>query len=64
MLLDEESNIIVDDEETKREKCKSKILQRRKLMMNMLDYFDNNDFNESISSEEATEEIVYALNIF
>jgi len=56
--LDEESNIIVDDEETKREERRSKIWQRRTtLVMNMPDHFDN-DLSESTSSEE---DIVHAL---
>ncbi|XP_018402623.1 PREDICTED: uncharacterized protein LOC108779662, partial [Cyphomyrmex costatus] len=53
VLLDEESNIIIDDKETKREKHRSKMLQRRIiLMMDMPDQFDNDNFSESTSSEE------------
>lgn len=61
--MDEESNIIIADEEMKREERRSKMLQRRTtLVMDMSDYFNNNDLSESTCSEEARE-IVCALNI-
>ncbi|XP_070149245.1 leucine-rich repeat and guanylate kinase domain-containing protein [Polyergus mexicanus] len=53
VLLDEESNIIIDDKKTKHEMHRSRMLRRRNtLIRNTLNDFDNNDFSDSISSEE------------
>ncbi|XP_067206201.1 leucine-rich repeat and guanylate kinase domain-containing protein-like isoform X2 [Linepithema humile] len=59
VILDEESNIIIDDEETKREIRKSKIFQRRStlIMGTFTDLYDDDDddLNETTSSNETTE---------
>ncbi|XP_011694530.1 PREDICTED: leucine-rich repeat and guanylate kinase domain-containing protein-like isoform X2 [Wasmannia auropunctata] len=57
VLLDEESNIIIDDEEMKREEHRSRMLQRRTMLMTDIPdpEFDDHDLSESTSSEEATE---------
>ncbi|CAL1679756.1 unnamed protein product [Lasius platythorax] len=56
VLLDEESNIIIDDKKTKREMHKSRMLRRRdSLIRNTRNDFDNNDLSESVSSEEEAE---------
>lgn len=58
VLLDEESNIIIDDKKTKREMHKSRMLRRRdSLIRNTRNDFDNNDLSESVSSEEEAEVI-------
>ncbi|XP_029155545.1 leucine-rich repeat and guanylate kinase domain-containing protein-like isoform X2 [Nylanderia fulva] len=56
VLLDEDSNIIIDDKETKREMLRSRMLRRRhSLIKNRLNDFDNSELSESVSSEEETE---------
>nr|XP_012221367.1 PREDICTED: uncharacterized protein LOC105671640 isoform X2 [Linepithema humile] len=59
VILDEESNIIIDDEETKREIRKSKIFQRRStlIMGTFTDLYDDDDddLSETTSSNETTE---------
>ncbi|XP_018049643.1 PREDICTED: uncharacterized protein LOC108688062 [Atta colombica] len=53
VLLDEESNIIIEDKEMRQEKHKLRMLQRRNILIRgMLDEFDTDNFSESISSEE------------
>ena len=60
-MLDEESNIIIEDKEMRQEKHKLRMLQRRNtLIRGMLDQFDTDNFSESISSEEM--DTVCALN--
>ncbi|EFN67096.1 Leucine-rich repeats and guanylate kinase domain-containing protein [Camponotus floridanus] len=53
VLLDEKSNIIIDDEKTKRKMHRSRMLRRRNtLIKNTL---NDNDLSESMSSEEEME---------
>lgn len=66
MILDEKSNIIIDDEETKRELRRSKMLERRStLMLNGFDDVDKSDLTEeSTSSDEEMETVMDKVRAF
>lgn len=59
VLLDEKANIIIDDEETKRELHRTRLLHRRgTLELNAtLDLDENNDLGESTFNNNATETV-------
>lgn len=56
--MDEESNIIIDDERTKRQLHRSKMLRRRNtLVSNALNDFSNDNLSESTSTDDTMETV-------